>query len=57
MKTRDILTIIGAVCSAFGPLLKTHGPNATWWTVGDIMSAGGLLLMGRALQKSHPPKP
>lgn len=54
MKTRDILTIISAICVTFGPILKTHGPTQTWWTIGDIMSAGGILLVGRAFQKDKP---
>lgn len=52
MKTRDWLTIIGSICVAFGPLIKTHGPTQAWWIVGDIMSAGGIVLAGRALQKA-----
>lgn len=52
MKTRDILTIAGAVCLAVGPAMMVNAPTPTLYWIGQILAAAGGALTGtRAVLK------
>lgn len=56
MRARDILTIIGTVCLAAGPVLMHHIPDSTAYTIGEILIAVGPVLMGsRAMMSGSSP--
>ncbi len=46
MNARDICTMIGAFCMAFGETLKTLAPSATGYWIGLAMLSAGPILMG-----------
>jgi len=45
MKARDIISIFGAFCMAFGGTLKSNGESKAIWWVGEAMSTLGPILM------------
>lgn len=52
MNTRDILTIIGGLCSAIGAPLIATATNTTSWWIGVILSATGpSLIASRSIIK------
>lgn len=50
MKLRDLLTLLGALCLAIGPVLMHHVNSENFYLAGEILLAVGPVLMGaRAL--------
>lgn len=46
MKLRNILTLLGALCLALGPVLMHHVDSTTVYLIGEICLAIGPVLMG-----------
>ena len=58
MKTRDILTLVGAALLALGPELQTEGGTALEWRLGRYARILGVVLLGsRAVPQLNKAKP
>lgn len=57
MKTRDILSIIGACCSAVGFVLAESVHDSSIWWIGKILAAVGPVLIGARGMMKEPELP
>lgn len=49
MTTRNILSLIGGLCVAIGPVMQINAPSPTMFWLGMVLNAaGGALLASKA---------
>lgn len=56
MTARNFLTLLGALCSAFGKPMMIQAPTPTLFWVGMVLDSGGTALLGARALMSEPSK-
>ena len=53
MNTKQVVALIGAICTTLGPNLKAHvnSPNAYW--IGEVLTSIGTALLGAGVMMKH----
>lgn len=58
MNIKNILTLIGGIFTAVGPVMLLNAPNPTLFWLGQVLTAlGGSLIGARGLFEDNTPKP